>query len=88
MLNIIIPEFRSLFHNPFIMQTFAVHFNAILGSNWVQGLIDKESMAPKPRPALALAVAVVSHYSNVGPFTDVSIGGACSSTVVFWCLYK
>ena len=70
------------------MQTFAVHFNAISGSNWVQGLVDEESMAPKPCPTLTLAVAAVSHYSNVGPFTDVSIGGACSSTVVFWCPYK
>ena|SRR5882724_5814797 len=68
------------------MQTFAVNFNAILGSNQVQGLIDEKSTAPKPHPTLTLAVAAVSHYSNVGPY--ISIGGACSSTVVFWCLHK
>ena len=33
------------------METFAVHFNAISGSNWVQGLVDEESMAPKPHQA-------------------------------------
>jgi len=70
------------------MQTFAVHFNAISGSNQVQGLVDEESTTPKPHPALAIAVAAVSHRSIVGLFTDLSIGGACSSTVVFWCLYK
>ena len=32
------------------METFAVHFNAISGSNQAQGLIDEESMAPKPHP--------------------------------------
>jgi len=68
------------------MQTFAVHFNAFwaqLGSRTHgQGIY-----GTKPCPALTLAVAAVSHYSILG-FTDVSIGGACSYTVVFWCLYK
>ena len=70
------------------MQTFSVHFNAISGSSQVQGLIDDESTAPKPHPTLTLAVTAVSHHSNVGPVTNILIGGACSSTVVFWCLHK
>lgn len=51
------------------MQTFAVHFNAISGSKWVDGLYEGDK-PPKPRGVLGMATAAVCGYTNVRLVTD------------------
>jgi hypothetical protein len=57
--------FRGLFQGALVVQTLAAHFNAIEGSNWIEGLYEGET-PPLPHAALALAaVAVISSYFSV-----------------------
>lgn len=57
-------QFTGLFHNPFIVQTFAAHINIIAGSHEVLELyasdgITSRSEIPKARAGLALCAAAV-----------------------------
>jgi hypothetical protein len=69
------------------VQTFAVHFNAISGSRWVDGLYE-EDQPPKPRGVLAMAAAAVCGHSNDRFFTDTFIGRAYSYVMVYWRSYN
>jgi hypothetical protein len=55
------------------VQTFAVHFNAISGSKWVDRLYEGDEPL-KFREALALATAGVRGYTNIGLFIDIFVG--------------
>jgi hypothetical protein len=53
---------RGLFHGPFILQTFAAHFNAIHGTIKIQSLGNPKSVDKLPYGALVLAATSVYYH--------------------------
>jgi hypothetical protein len=56
-------DYKGLFHGPFVLQTFAAHFTAIVGAVKVPSIGSGASPSKQPTAALAMSAAAVCSIS-------------------------